>query len=442
MGPDDRHNDMLHARDPLLEEYRVFKERYFPKGTFPLLEARFKSTSVRSYYAYLISRYIRENTIPTIKSKSELFDKVIPLTVEVIIAIQYYHNQILDAKSGKATLSEAKLNMTSADSLKHHLYQYLRDRNGIEPEERETIFHFTDLMFYCVDIGQFIEKTGTTFDQYQKKECYNTQKIYKKLLKNKNEFIWPESDESIRSQDFQMRLLTKNITQQSSIGHLPRSKKIISDALVLAESMIESDVIRTTRSGFIGKEAFADLYFKKISLTCGALFVLTTRLIMKLMALSETSKEGRALLAFARRFGVMRQIVNDCCDWAPSHFGLNTKAKTAQDALSDLKNRNITLPLLFLLKEETTESTINGFLKGELNEFNEAVVFQEIIASTSLKSAMKTGYGLANEAVFFLTNSNREKSAAWYLKDMAKIADNNNYYHRFYCVINNKNKGP
>lgn len=436
MSPDDRHNDMLRARDLLLEEHGLFKNRYFPNEIFPLLEARFKSQSVRSYYAYLISKYIEENAGPAIKSKPELFQQVIPLVVEVVIAIQYYHNQVLDAKSGKAILAEALINIASADSLKHHLYQYLRARNGLEPEERELILHFTGLMFYYVDIGQFIEKTGTTFDHYQKNESYNSKNIYKKISKNNNKFIWPGSQENIHSQEFQKQLLTYNMTRQSLLGDLPLSKKNISDAIVLSDSMIKAKVIQLITSNFVEKETFTNLYFKKISLTCGALFVLTTQLIMKLMKVSETSGEGRKLLAFARRFGVMRQIVNDCCDWAPSYFGLDTKAKIAQDALSDLKNRNITLPLLFHLREETTESTITAFLKGELDAFNEEVVFKEIIASNSLKNAMKAGHDLANEAVFFLTNSDREKSAGWYLKDMAKIANNNKYYRRFYCVIN------
>ncbi len=124
MSPDERHNDMLRARDFLLEEHGLFKISYFPNEIFPLPEARFKSQSVRSYYAYLISKYIEENSGPAIQSKPELFQQVIPLVVEVVIAIQYYHNQVLDAKSGKAILAEALINIASADSLKHHLYQY------------------------------------------------------------------------------------------------------------------------------------------------------------------------------------------------------------------------------------------------------------------------------------------------------------------------------
>lgn len=441
MGPDDRHNDMLHKLYLLRAEHQLFLKGYAKNEIFELLEARFKNPPIRGYFSTLISRYIVENCIKNQNATRELFTTIIPFIAEVVITIQYYHNQVLDLKSGKTTSEEVQKNIQAATTLKSLLYEYIQEKKSLEEHERALINEYVSRMYYFVDIGQFIEKTANTIDAYKENKQLNITNAVERLLRTEKEISWPVSDKSIRTTAFKKQLLAENINSQGKIGYLPISKTLISEAKVLAQTMTVSAVIDNTLSAFPGKEVFVDLYFKKISLTCGALFSLTTQLIMKLMDLSETSKEGRALLAFARRFGVMRQIVNDCCDWAPASFELSTKAKTAQDAMSDLKNRNITLPLLFHLKVSTEESSIRNFLKSNSVHPDERLMFEEIIASNGLKMAMDTGHELAKEAISFLPHSSRKKTAVWYLKDMAKIANNNKYYSKFYCAIN-QSKGP
>ena len=89
-------------------------------------------------------------------------------------------------------------------------------------------------------------------------------------------------------------------------------------------------------------------------------------MILQMIGVSETEKEARELIAFSKCFGVMRQVVNDNVDWAPSYLGLSTKTKDAEDAFSDLKNGNITLPLIFHL-QNSNKSIIHDYLEGEVS---------------------------------------------------------------------------
>jgi len=431
-----RHAAMLSLRDSLSKEYDNFKIKYSNGVSFSLFEKRLQDVNVRGYYAKLVYDYITNNKKYIVENKRErLFTEIIPFILEAVITIQYYHNQVLDGKAGKADMDMALKNIEAANKLKPALYDYIE--NEITNKRDVAILkHYVSEMFYYVDFGQYVEKTGNRISGYIRNKGYNWVDELEKLIKSAywlpSPLSYCNSGECIYSLEFQTSLLAENIRLQrnfheSSLTGRPSVRSHKFSKSIISSSTAINELIHSLPSDHAW---FAELYFKRISLTCGALFVRATQMILQLIGVSESEKEARELMAFSKCFGVMRQVVNDNVDWAPSYLGLCTKTKDAEDAFSDLKNGNITLPLIFHL-QNSNKSIIHDYLEGEvsINKEIEKSFFHSIISSGALKTSMRIGRAIADEAISFLDKSN---PASTNFIDMSGIAFNNKYYHHFY----------
>jgi len=441
----ERHQDMLSMRDTLMKVYDKFKTEHAEGHSFALLEKRLQDVNVRGYYAKLIFDYIQHKHNIKVTQK-EFYTEIIPFILEVVITIQYYHNQVLDGKAGKTDMDTALNNIKEANLLKPFLYKFIENKIN-NKRDVDIVKNYVSQMFYYVDLGQYIEKTGNRISGYKENKGYKWTKKLENLVKDASSvpFIqspssYCHSDECIYSEKFQESLLVENIRLQQALCEFPLVRKLAPQSHKLAKGIISSsktikEVIRSSPSD---RAWFMELYFKRISLTCGALFVMATKMILQLIGLSENGKVASELIAFSKCFGVMRQVVNDNVDWAPSYLGLSTKTKDAEDAFSDLKNGNTTLPLISHLRHKRKD-VIHNYLKGEIqiDEQVERALYDTMIDSGALKDAIKIGRGIHEEAVSFLDKKN---PATAYLTDMSKIALNNKYYHCFYLEIKRQAK--
>ena len=89
---------------------------------------------------------------------------------------------------------------------------------------------------------------------------------------------------------------------------------------------------------------------------------------------------------YAYFVGILLQLINDCVDFVPSEYNPDNVANKLEDCFCDIKNKNITLPLIHLLAAEEvkgkrlTEKLLNKDIKSlikkqELNVFKEICPF-------------------------------------------------------------------
>ena len=89
-----------------------------------------------------------------------------PFILEVIISIQYYHNQILDGKSQVYTSSTINKNLIKGNLLKDQLYRYIEDIN-LCPEFKTQLVQTVRKIFELVDLGQYIERELNIYSSYK-----------------------------------------------------------------------------------------------------------------------------------------------------------------------------------------------------------------------------------------------------------------------------------
>jgi len=87
-------------------------------------------------------------------------------------------------------------------------------------------------------------------------------------------------------------------------------------------------------------------------------------LVMKLK--KYRGKHKKDILRYAFLLGLSLQLVNDVNDFVPSAYEKRTLAKDASDCFSDIKNKNVTLPILIHLL-----SINQGLDLGKLDKFLE-----------------------------------------------------------------------
>lgn len=298
------------------------------------IRSRLSDTPLRAYFAqkiFIIARDRLGRNKRHYRSHNEkLFTVKVPFVFELVITIQYLHNQILDKKNGVDTLEKASHNLLVANFLKDSLYEYIEAEfpKNLAPALTKTVRN----AFKMVDIGQIIEKKYNTYENFQLADLMETYHL---------------SDTIESTIDFS--------------GIKPFTEQLYKD---LPRSYWE----------------FTDLYLKRIYLTCAALFTSCTDFICSNLGVAKEDK--KQLLQFATAYGMMRQIINDNADFVPSVFGLATLSKTAEDAFSDLKNRNITLPLIYHLSASPKGSIASWLKNGDLSLDNSAEKgFAEVLLS-------------------------------------------------------------
>ncbi len=307
-----RHQEMRSLADDLRLEVCKFEKSKanldFYGFAFSELKTRMEGLPLRAFFvkkSYELLRSKSKRNFIFSKKISEEFTVKLPFVFEVIITIQYLHNQILDQKAGVVTPEKINDNLLAGNLLKDFLYDYIAD--NFSGKTAKLVTQTARKAFQYVDIGQRIEKKWNTLEQFEQSHHLEVISISEEIEK----FIDFEGMEPFL---------------ESVYGQLP-----------------------------LEKHTYTEMYLKRIYLTCAALFKLAATLLCDLLQVdSNTQKE---FLSFAASYGMMRQIINDNADVVPASRQLQTQHRLATDAFSDWNNKNITLPLIFFLAEQPELAT-------------------------------------------------------------------------------------
>ncbi|MCB0594500.1 MAG: polyprenyl synthetase family protein [Lewinellaceae bacterium] len=275
---------------------------------FALPKAKFKHISVRGSFAAAVYEYIEaqaaeEGINLQSPSSEKLFDTELPFIAEMVITIQYLENHILDGKDGvnpqKGLDWQAiKNKLLASHFLKDFLYGYVRNRVFPQPcRERDILLECLRRMFQFTEEGQFAEKRWSSLENVQ----------------NGIQGLPSWSSELEQYIDYKL------INQLWGYFH---------------EYGMDAN-----------RESFARFYLKRMYCTNALFFMLLATCVMDLAGYAGMQREN--LKRFATGFGMIGQMVNDITDYLPASFGQATVAKTPEDAYSDLRNHNFTLPFLF-----------------------------------------------------------------------------------------------
>jgi geranylgeranyl pyrophosphate synthase len=235
-------------------------------------------------------------------------DAQLPLLLEGVICVQYYENQILDGKggvlkSGQPDLQKIRSNLLASHYLKDFLYQYAaKSVFAHDGSRREVLVDALRKMFQFVDMGQYMEQRWGRYEVFR-------DGLHEALPEMSQEVVafW---DQALIS-EFQARIMAAGVPAF--------------------------------------KDKFLRCYLQRAYLTNAALFVLAAELLMDLLGYQGPSRA--ALKRYAGHFGLMAQLSNDINDFLPASFGQKTLAKDAEDAQGDLRNGNMTLPMILHFSE-------------------------------------------------------------------------------------------
>ena len=379
--------EMQVVRSSIKAEHQLFQQMSFVDHDHPeffrLLQSKVDSLPLRGYFSKKLFDYAVEAfNLNVYKEQEQLFTKTLPFILEVVITIQYYHNQILDGKGGIKTKGAIKQHLLKSNLLKDLLYTYIEKRlpNQIQP----IVFGCVRKVFKFTDIGQYIEKGFNTYDAYCFEERF----------------------------DVPFEGAINTFIHHSCISFLMNEHTKACKALNPNKKYLE-------------------WYFKRIYLVSASLFQLFTTTLFELLGISDDQKTAKNLSLFASYYGVMLQLVNDNCDWVPSVYQHRTVAKNYEDTFSDLRNRNITYPA-YLYLSAGNHGIISQFLASDERNISadlQSLFFQEIVDVGVMKTAIQMGKRLGQEALSFLDSQN----TYWEIfEDMVKISSFNRYYYHFF----------
>lgn len=398
----------LKVFDKILEDYRVFDNSSLSDYCYGIYRRRIKDkkgVSVRAYFAIKTFQYFQFYMKRDVSSYQNLIEKI-AFIIDSVILIQYLDNQILDKKFGVITHAQINKNLVSSNILKELLFEYieyifgekgeLKDLKG-KARIRSLIENKVRRIFLKTDLGQRIEKEFSTYDNYK------------------------------------------------SSGFTPLNGKLakeIDNYLKPIQPVIESvkEELRKPE-----KAPFLDMYFKRIFLTNSYLFVGTVELIGSILEV-EKERYYQSLIDFSVAYAMALQIVNDNADFVigfddkqQEEKGIQTAGKSNNDYLSDLHNKNVTLPIFLHLDKSRMKRNVEIYLGGKekdrnlIDDYKELLV-RETIGSGAIIESIEVGKKIAKIGIEHLDEKN---DATKYLKSSAEIAFENKYYQQI--AFENKN---
>lgn len=380
----DRYRDMYQVIEQVRLEFPAFLAQGQATAgadwVLELLKRKLEGQPIRAYFLAKTTNWlvqlqapwqrVRTNLLP---GANRLFSAQLPLIFEVVITVQYLHNQILDGKSGVTNRERISRNLLAANLLKEQLYRYIDQE--LPRWARATTAQAVRTCFELVDQGQFLEQTQNVYAAYRDGQANWQQTIPAAVLER---------------------------VDLSAVG--PFLEKLKNDLPVMLHEQL-------------------DVYFHRMYLTCASLFVEAVQLLGQLLKVP--AERLRDVQQFSVCYGLMRQLVNDNADWIPTRFGLETKTKTAADSFSDLRNTTLTLPLFFYLAEGQG-GKIDYFLERQMcwSAAFEDAVFDDILESDALFKSVQNTRILAELALAHLP---LESLDANYLADSCEIVHWNKF---------------
>jgi geranylgeranyl pyrophosphate synthase len=376
----ERLREMKEIRKDIRKEFARFKKNYSPKNAplYTIMESRFRGDSnlpLRAYFTKKVTDYLLNET-SICPNEKDIFYIRLPFVIETVICIQYYHNQILDGKSGVTHADAINDNLLMGNLLKDQLYRYIRDNFG---RHTNLVEIYVMEMFEWVDYGQLVEQ------KFNKYTNFKTERYPKNILDEK---YW-----------------------------MP---KYLEDRIM--------KIVKCPKE----KKTFLKWYYQRIYLTSGGLFKLTAELVGTMLGLKEQQYKG--MIKFSVFYGMMLQIVNDNADFIPSKYKATTSVKNATDNFSDLRNNNITLPV-FLYLTENQKGAIFQFLEKESCNTStkmEEQLFKDIVKSKAIFNSIGVGRVFTRLASSCLDHRNKHN---WAFQDMTQISRNNRFYHYYFQPI-------
>ena len=398
------------------------KERIYPgfkklfdstanEKSFELYNKRMdKGLSFRPYYMKAMYKYIVNCMVAEQIDKGEdierkyrkLGGEILPFVAETIIIIQYHNNHIFDKKNGVSPNIDYRPiqdSLINADAINNRLYEYfvgLIQKEVVTCKQVCLITNYVGKIMDYVNEGQRLE---LDFNRLQ------------------------------------------NIKENTPVFKVP-FKSNFSKAIEIFVPFKSSDtVIQFLYKQFDSSlHNYLENYLKRMCLTTGTLYSLMVELLMKLM--NYNGVEYNNIQNFTLRYGLMRQLINDNCDIVPSYKNLTTNAKVKQDAFSDLRNQNITLPLLFHYVNGEG-SFLNKCLdekQDQLSEKEESIIFDEIRASGAVFKSMSIARLLGKNALSKLKSEYCTINQNEDIRDIFSIMNINKFYYEIYKKNNNQGK--
>jgi len=383
--------------EDLLVEYEIFSGGDLSSYTLAFLKERITSRPLRAYFTQKVFEYIVEEN-PVVKDKllvrasfSNLYFSKLPFLIEMIFTLQLIDKQMLNdsdqiSKSHKARLHKR---LISSNLFRELIFQYA-DREIRPLLNSRTLWYqirekISKILFY-IDLGNRIEKEYNHYYSWG-----NTDRIPKT---KENSFLYP---------------------------------------LIVEESIsyIKDKVVKEVPD----KRAFVEAYFQRMYLTNVNFFESIVDIL--LMVSGNEGIEGANLKRFAIQYGHMLGIINEYADFAYSSdkrerelLAVTTRKTT--DYFSALYNHNITLPLIFHLKQDSRrkiEAYLSGGRKNKkmLTQYPDQIV-SELKQSGAIQKCINLSRELAISAPKWLDDNN---PATRYLKSLCNIALDNKFYQVF-----------
>lgn len=382
-------------------EYQILRSKYanavsseyFPFG---IVQDKLSAKPLRAFFIRTLFEYLGNDPLNGQRSKLEDLKNKLGFVAETLLCIQYYNNQIFDRKGGIITKKSIDNHINLRDILESDLLDYIDGE--IEEPYRHAVRIYVRQTLRFGAAGQILE------DHYNTYECWQNDAEIADILSEEGE-----------------RFINREV--------MDTFNKIVGATTASFGISGFDDADQNSKSRFL------TIYFKKIYLRNAALYILGAKLVLDIFQVEDARRES--LLHFATWFALMHQLVNDNADLVPSQYYLTTCAKSHLDAMSDLRNNIITLPVMIHLLQ-TNDSAMKQVLDRKMADLParlETRIFREmtqrwsIYISMTITKAIKTKALAALYAAGFSTKSERSFK---YLEDMCNIADNNKFYKCFY----------
>lgn len=356
------------------------------------LEKKLRNKPLRAYFSLKIYEYLK-HCFPLNKRIASddalLYTNKLPFVFEVIITIQYLHNHILDEKMDTQPMNYSKINqnLIASNILRALLFRYMEQEIAPCIRDKKRFRFLQDKireLFLVVDIGQYIDKNHNT---------------YKSWKANKQE-------------SFDDGLFDKLV--QTCLGR----------------------VLKKVRKDVPDKKNFIQTYFYRIYCSNVYFFRCMTEIICGLLEV-RNGPHFSDLKHFSTYYGFMLQVINDYADFAYSDNKkeqkiLKSTGKKTTDFFADLYNHNITLPLIYHLKEKQNRK-IELYLEGgkrsrRIIELYPNQVKKEIYDSGAIHACIDISKMLSKFASIHLDANN---PISPFLKDMCDMANDNKFYNVF-----------
>jgi geranylgeranyl pyrophosphate synthase len=372
----ERLSGMLQVQKDIRKELKRVHSGYFwgeqiDQMVFALPEKKLDNIGVRGYFVRKVYDYIQAQAkMEGMNLRSDLpahwFEVSLPFLAEVIISLQYYHNQILDRKGGVTTPETINSNLIAANLLRSFINSYIRDTFGDDTETMLTVQNTVEKILIYVDVGQYMDKNWGTY------ECF--------------------------------------------VNGLPENTWLGEEIEAFINSSVIDWIWKEIHSSGIPNEheRFVRLYLKRIYLTNASLFILMANLFMHLLCYENKF----SIIHFSAYCAISLQLMNDNIDFAKP----DTVAKCSSDDCSDLRNATITLPILYAFNSSQKSPIAKGFFNGNhiLSDVLEEVVFY------IFNYSKPTSENIAKNSYQYLDEKNIEYNN---VIDLLSVIFSNKYYN-------------